>query len=186
MKIIRLSILPILFTLFSCAGSNISQFGSNYPLTTKIAESVKKDLSVKIPEGWFQSSDNVNNNYELLLIKEDFRCSISLHSLNFASNFPESEDKNQLLKNAVNYSKKFNKVRYGDKFNVDNEESLFKYENKICSSYIFSFRENSTTRVVVCVFKGNVYEFTAVNFDINTVSNLELFNAQNSLINSAL
>ncbi len=172
--------------LHNCSGLNVSQFGHDYPLTSTIAESTGKDISIKIPEGWFLTSDNVNNNYEMLLIKDNYRCSISLHNLNFSLDFTKTDDRSQLLKEAVNYSKKFNRVRYGDKFSVDKEETFFEYENKICSSYTFSFRDNSTTRVVVFIFKGKVYELTAVNFDMNLVNNHDLFKVQNTVINSAL
>ncbi|MGD8779576.1 MAG: hypothetical protein PVH88_11520 [Ignavibacteria bacterium] len=180
-------IITLLATLlFSCSGLDVSRFGHEYPLTANIAESNGKDISIKIPEGWFLTSDNVNNNYEMLLIKDNYKCSISLLKLNFSQDFTGSDDKSQFLKQAVNYSKKFNKVRYGDKFKVDNQEPFFEYENKICSSYIFSFRENSTTRVVVFIFKEKVYELTAVNFDMGMVNNLDLFKTQNAVINSAI
>lgn len=175
-----LSIFLLAF-LVSCAPSQKSIYNSNFPLTKERVKSVSKEFSLLLPDEWFATEDNENNSFELWLNNKDYSASITFISLIADENSLESENElNQMLK----YSEIVKKAELGKNYKQLEYEEYFELNGIPCTAIVFLSKENKIGRIVVFELRGHFYESAATVLNKDQISKKELFEIQNSILNS--
>ncbi|HEX3072907.1 MAG TPA: hypothetical protein VHP30_04785 [Ignavibacteriales bacterium] len=174
--------------MYACAAAEVKPlYTSDYPLTDDFAYSLSTDFSVRIPEGWFTSEDNECKCIDLWLIRDDFSATISFAAIDFLSSGPLNQTQEDVMKEAVLYSKAQRMAKLQDKFTPYETDEYFKIRGEQYAAYQYIGDEGLPIRVVLFSYKGRYFEASAIptqQVGSGIVTPAELFRIQQTVISS--
>lgn len=168
------------FLLIRCASSLSSVYSFDYPLSNERAYSTLSNISVKIPDGWYQIEDNEYGTISLWLVKNDLSASLTFNVIN-VDEAALKENPEDILTRVSEYNKIFVKAKLGGSFTGFSDEEEFELNGKNFVSYRYANSENQHVRVIVFRYKEKFYELVAVSG--NQFSKV-VFEIQNSILTS--
>lgn len=178
----RIIIIPItLFFLIKCSAGINSLYTFDYPLTNEKAYSTLSNISVKIPEGWYQIDDNEYGTISLWLMKNDLSSSLQFSLINLDDAIIKDNPDNSLEK-VKEYNKIFVKLKYGNEFTGFFNQEDFEINGKSFKAYQYTNDKNQIIRTVIFIHKEKFYESVAVTNSKN--SDFELFTIQNTVLST--
>lgn len=188
-KALLLSLCAALTLIISaCSAGEVKPlYNNDYPLTEDFAYSLSADFSVNIPEGWFTSEDNECKCIDLWLIREDFSATISFVPLDFLSSNPANQLEEDLLKEAVLYSKTRRMAKLQENFHPYETDEYFKLRGNQYAAYQYIGDEGLPIRVVLFSYNGAYFEVSAVpsqQVGSGVVNPSDLFRIQQTVISS--
>ncbi|MEW6195744.1 MAG: hypothetical protein AB1521_11375 [Bacteroidota bacterium] len=169
------------FLLIKCASNLSSVYSFDYPLSNERAYSTLSNISVKIPDGWYQIEDNEYGTISLWLVKNDLSSSLTFNLINVDDNALDGEPGDALEKVSW-YNQAFVKVKYGKNFTGFQNQENFELNGKKFIAYQYFTVEKKNVRVVVFRHKEKFYELIAVSN--SGLPDSELFDVQNAILTS--
>ncbi|MBM4171040.1 MAG: hypothetical protein FJ214_04130 [Ignavibacteria bacterium] len=167
--------------LFSCSAGISSLYNHDYKLSSENANSKTTNLSVNIPNGWFEAEDNECNCIDLWLVRDDYSATLNFTQL-FADKTVFSSSSENKLKHMTEFSKVFVKAKLGKNFTSFFNEEHFEINNKKFYAFEYKNEENKTIRIVVFNHNEKYFELKAI--PAKNISNKDLFTVQNSVLSS--
>ncbi len=177
-RIILLTIFSVL--LIKCTSSLTSIYSFDHPLSNERAYSTLSNISVRIPDGWYQVEDNEYGTISLWLVKDDLSASLTFNVINVDETILK-ENPDDALSRVSEYNKIFVKAKLGKSFAGFSNEEKFELNGKDFISYQYTNNENQYIRVVVFRYKEKFYELVAVS---GNQFIKEVFETQNSILTS--
>ena len=164
----------------SCGGiSSIYYF--NYPLTSETAKAKSSALSVKIPKGWSVIEDNECKCTDLWLVKDDYSATLNFVVFNLDS-LTTDNIRSDEINSLVQLSKAFIKAKYGNEFKGFTNEEKFEINKNKFAAYQYLDERMRNIRVIILKSGKKYYELSAI--PVKTKNLTDLFNTQNSVLNS--
>ncbi len=169
------------------AGCASVPYDSNYPMTEEVVKSLNDDVQLRVPKGWFATTDETNApNLLVWLVREDYGATMAVSEIKGDANTRKQIDRKGLeALAAVSFALKSERAK--GKAELVTKPKEFKVNGREYCSYEYSTDGRKTLiRVVVFNTGKHLYDFTIVpaekeglKFDPQT-----LFVIQQSVLNS--
>jgi len=180
----KLSILSILFVLAGCASV---PYEANYPMTDEVVKSLNEDVQIKVPKGWFATTDESNApNLLVWLVREDYGATMAISEIKADAGTRKQLERRGLEALAeVSFALKSERAK--GKAEMVAKPREFKIDDRKFCSYEYSTDKRKTiVRVVVFNTGKHFYDFAVVpsEKEIAKVDPKSLFIIQQSVVNS--
>jgi hypothetical protein len=179
----QVSIIAILFL----AGCSSVPYDSNYPMTDEVVKSLNEDVRIKVPKGWFATTDETNApNLLVWLVREDYGATMAISEIKADANTRRQLERRGLEALAsISFALKSERARGKAEMVVEPKE--FDINGKKFCSYEYSSDGRKTiVRVVVFGTGKHLYDFAAVPAEKENVKadRKSLFTTQQSVLHS--
>lgn len=183
--------LPLKICLILCvllpAGCASVPYESNYPMTDEVVTSLNDDLKLKVPKGWFATTDESNApNLLVWLVREDYGATMAISEVKAdASTRMQLERKGLEALAAISFALKTERAK--GKAELVTKAKEFKLNDRKFCSYEYSTDGRKTiVRVVVFDTGKHLYDFAVAPGEKAgvKVDQQNLFTVQQSVLNS--
>jgi hypothetical protein len=161
MKTYDTSVLMIIILFF--AGCASVPYESNYPMTAEVVSSLNDDVRLRVPKGWFATTDETNApNLLVWLVREDYGATMAISEIKADANTRTQMDKKGLeALAAISFALKAERAK--GKAELVTKPREFKLNGREYCSYEYSIDSRKTLiRVVVFNTGKHLYDFAVV------------------------
>jgi hypothetical protein len=178
-----LSILSLLFL----AGCSSVPYEANYPMTDEVVKSLNEDVQIRVPKGWFATTDESNApNLLVWLVREDYGATMAISEIKADARTRRQLERRGLEALAeVSFALKSERAK--GKAEMVAKPKEFKIDDRKFCSYEYSTDKRKTiVRVVVFDTGKHFYDFAVVPSEKEgaKVDPKSLFIIQQSVVNS--
>jgi len=178
--------LPIL-TIFFLAGCSSVPYEANYPMTDEVVKSLNDDVQIRVPKGWFATTDESNApNLLVWLVREDYGATMAISEIK-AEASTRKQLEQQGLEALAEVSFALKSERAKGKTDLVTKPREFKVDDrKFCSYEYTTDKRKTIVRVVVFDTGKHFYDFAVVPSEKEGVKidPKSLFIIQQSVLNS--
>lgn len=176
-----------IFSIFLLAGCASVPYEANYPMTDEVVKSLNEDVQIKVPKGWFATTDESNApNLLVWLVREDYGATMAISEIKAdASTRRRLERRGLEALAGISFALKSERVKGKVEMVVKPKE--FKVDGRKFCSYEYSTDGRKTViRVVVFDTGRHFYDFAVVPAEKEGVKSdsKRLFIIQQSVLNS--
>jgi hypothetical protein len=176
-----------IISVFLLAGCASVPYEANYPMTDEVVKSLNEDVQIKVPKGWFATTDESNApNLLVWLVREDYGATMAISEIKAdASTRRQLERKGLEALAEISFALKSERAKGKAEMVVKPRE--FKVDGRKFCSYEYSTdRRKTIVRVVVFDTGKHLYDFAVVPAEKEGVKTdpKNLFIIQQSVLNS--
>jgi hypothetical protein len=179
----QVSIIAILLL----AGCSSVPYNSDYPMTDEVMKSLNEDVRIKVPKGWFATTDETNApNLLVWLVREDYGATMAISEIK-ADAGTRRQLERRGLEALAEVSFALKSERATGKAEIIAKPREFKVDNrKFCSYEYTTDRRKTIVRVVVFDTGKHFYDFAVVPSEKEgaKIDPKGLFVIQQSVVNS--
>jgi hypothetical protein len=175
------------FSVFLLAGCASVPYEANYPMTDEVVKSLNEDIQIKVPKGWFATTDESNApNLLVWLVREDYAATMAISEIKADANTHRQLNRKGLEALAeISFALKSERAKGKAEMVVKPRE--FKVDGRKFCSYEYSTDGRKTIiRVVVFDTGKHLYDFAVVPAEKEgaRTDSKSLFIIQQSVLNS--
>jgi hypothetical protein len=176
-----------ILSLFFLAGCSSVPYEANYPMTDEVVKSLNEDVQIRVPKGWFATTDESNApNLLVWLVREDYGATMAISEIK-ADAMTRKQLERRGLEALANVSFALKSERAKGKTEIVTKPREFKVgERKVCSYEYSTDGRKTIIRVVVFDTGKHFYDFAVVPSEKEGVKTdpKSLFIIQQSVLNS--
>jgi hypothetical protein len=152
-----------LFSVFLLVGCASVPYEANYPMTDEVVKSLNEDIQIKVPKGWFATTDESNApNLLVWLVREDYGATMAISEIKADADTRRQLERKGLGALAeISFALKSERAKGKAEMLVKPKE--FKVDGRKFCSYEYSTDGRKTIiRVVVFDTGKHLYDFAVV------------------------